>query len=98
MALAVPSTDHAAGRIPKLAYFRKPYTKGISSCAPGRESDVLVRTTLPAKKGQVYFGRFYLGKRRAPALVRTHLLPVDRRRFRKYAANFGLAERTGVLR
>ena len=59
---------------------------------------MLVEATLPAKKGQVNFGRFYLGKRRTPALVRTHLLPVDRRRFRKYAANFGLAERTGVLR
>ena len=32
---------------------------------PGRESDVLVGATLPAKKGQVYFGRFYLGKRRS---------------------------------
>ena len=31
MALAVPSTDHAAGRIPKLAHFRKAYTKGIPS-------------------------------------------------------------------
>ena len=28
-----------------------------------RESDVLVGATFPAKKGQVYFGRFYLGKR-----------------------------------
>ena len=36
MALAVPSTDHAAGRIPKLAHFRKAYTKGIPSCARGR--------------------------------------------------------------
>ena len=40
---------------------------------PGRGSDVLVGATLPAKKGQVYFGRFYLGKRRAPAVVRPHL-------------------------
>ena len=36
MALAVPSTDHAAGRIPKLAHFRKAYTKGIPSCARWR--------------------------------------------------------------
>ena len=36
---------------------------------PVRESDVLVGTTLPAKKGQVYFGRFYLRKRRAPAVI-----------------------------
>ena len=37
-----------------------------------QESDVLVGATLPAKKGQVYFGRFYLGKRRAPAVIRPH--------------------------
>ena len=36
MALAVPSTDHAAGRIPKLPHFRKAYTKGIPFCARGR--------------------------------------------------------------
>ena len=30
---------------------------------PVRESDVVVGATFPAKKGQVYFGRFYLGKR-----------------------------------
>ena len=53
---------------------------------PDRESDALVGATLPAKKGQVYFGRFYLGKRCAPALVRTHLSHVDLRRFRKYIA------------
>ena len=28
---------------------------------------------VPWQKGQVYFGRFYLGKRRAPAVVRPHL-------------------------
>ena len=28
---------------------------------------------VPAKKGQVYFGRFYLRKRRAPAVIRPHL-------------------------
>ena len=36
MALAVPSTDHAAGRILKSLYFRKAYTKGIPSCARWR--------------------------------------------------------------
>ena len=36
---------------------------------PGRESDVLVGATFPSKKGQVYFGRFYLGKRRTPAMT-----------------------------
>ena len=35
MPLAVSSTDHAAGRIPKLAHFRKAYTKGIPFCARG---------------------------------------------------------------
>ena len=40
---------------------------------PGRESDVLVGATLPAKKGKVCFGRFYLRKRRAPAVIRPHL-------------------------
>ena len=65
---------------------------------PVRESVVLVGATLPAKKGQVYFGRFYLGKRRVPAVNCPHLSHGDQRRFRKYAANFGLAEHTGVLR
>ena len=68
---------------------------------PGRaaqESDVLVGATLPSKKGQIYFGRFYLGKRRAPAVICSHLSHGNRRRFRKYAANFELAERTRVLR
>ena len=40
---------------------------------PVRESDVLVGATLPAKTGQVYFGRFYLRKRRAPAVIRPYL-------------------------
>jgi len=66
--------------------------------SPGRGSDVLVGATLPAKKGQVYFGRFYLGKRRAPTVICSHLSHGNRRRFRKYAANSGPAERTGVLR
>ena len=48
---------------------------------PARESNVLVGATLPAKKGQVNFGRFYLGKRRAPAPVRSHLSHENRRRF-----------------
>ena len=65
---------------------------------PDRESDVLVGATFPAKKGQVNFGRFYLGKRRAPAVICFRLSHGNRRRFRKYAANFGLAERAGVLR
>ena len=34
---------------------------------PVRESDVLVGATFPAKTGQVYFGRFYLRKRRFSA-------------------------------
>ena len=37
--------------------------------------------TLPAKKGQVYFGRFYLGKRRAPAVVPFLLQHVDHQLF-----------------
>lgn len=55
---------------------------------PGRESGVLVRKTLPAKKGQVNFGRFYLGKRRAPAVICSHLSHGNRRRLRKYIARF----------
>ena len=43
-------------------------------CRPARKSDVLVGATLPAKKGQVYFGRFYLGKRRTPAVIRSACL------------------------
>ena len=62
---------------------------------PGRESDVLVGATLPSKKGQVYFVRLYLGKRRAPAVICSHLSYGNRRRFRKYAANYELAEHTG---
>ena len=65
---------------------------------PARESNVLVGATLPAKKGQVIFGRFYLGKRHVPAVIRSHLSHGNRQRFRKYAANFGLAEHTEVLR
>ena len=57
---------------------------------------MLVGATLPAKKGQVYFGRFYLGKRHVPAVICSHLSHEDRRCFRKYAANFELAEHTGV--
>ena len=56
---------------------------------PGRaaqESDVLVRATLPAKKGQVYFGRFYLGKCCVPVVICSHLSHGNRRRFRKYIA------------
>ena len=53
---------------------------------PGRGSDVLVGATLPSKKGQVYFGRFYLGKRRAPAVICSHLSHRNRRRLRKYIA------------
>ena len=71
----------------------------LTPVPPGPGIQRARRGNIPCqKRGQVNFGRFYLGKRRTPALVRTHLLPVDRRRFRKYAANFGLAERTGVLR
>jgi hypothetical protein len=55
---------------------------------PVRESDVLVGATFPAKKGQVYFGRFYLGKRRTPAMICSHLSRGNRRRFRKYIARF----------
>ena len=51
-----------------------------------QESDVLVGATPPAKKGQVYFGRFYLGKRRAPAVICFRLSHGNRRRFRKYIA------------
>ena len=58
---------------------------------------MLVGATFPAKKGQVCFGRFYLGKRRVPAVPCSHLSHEDRRRFRKYAANFELAEHTGVF-
>ena len=65
---------------------------------PSRDSDVLVGATFPAKKGQVYFGRFYQGKRRAPAVNRSHLSHGNRRRFRKYAANSVLTEHTEVLR
>ena len=35
---------------------------------------MLVGATFPSKKGQVYFGRFYLGKRRAQAVICSHLL------------------------
>lgn len=48
---------------------------------PVRESDVLVGATLPAKKGQVYFDRFYLGKRRTSAVICSHLTHGNRRRF-----------------
>lgn len=48
---------------------------------PDRESDALVGATLPAKKGQVFNGRFYLGKRRAPAVICSHLSHGNRRRF-----------------
>ena len=53
----------------------------LTLCRPARESDVLVGATFPAKKGQVYFGRFYLGKRRAPAVICSHLTHGNRRRF-----------------
>lgn len=63
---------------------------GDPTCSLGQRSLV--------KKGQVYFGRFYLGKRRTPAVICSHLSHGNRRRFRKYAANFDLAEHTRVLR
>ena len=69
MALAVPSTDHAAGRILKSPHFRKASITGIPSCA----------------------------RRRIPAVICSHLSHGDQRRFRKYAANIGLAEHTGVF-
>ena len=56
MALAVPSTDHAAGRIPKLAHFRKAYTKGIPSCArwriPGPGGPLFKFVASSARKGK----------------------------------------------
>lgn len=48
---------------------------------PDWESDALGGATLPAKKGQVYFVRFYLVKRRAPAVICSHLTHGNRRRF-----------------
>ena len=56
------------------------------------------RGNVTCQKGTGLFGRFYLGKRRVPAVNCPHLSHGDQRRFRKYAANFGLAEHTGVLR
>ena len=50
---------------------------------PVWESDVLVGATLPAKKGQVYFGRFYLGKRHPLTMICFLLQHVDQQRFRK---------------
>lgn len=44
------------------------------------------RGNVTCQKGQVYFGRFYLGKRRAPALICSHLSHGNRRRLRKYIA------------
>ena len=63
---------------------------GNPTCSSGQRS--------LANKGQVYFGRFYQGKRRAPAVNRSHLSHGNRRRFRKYAANSVLTEHTEVLR
>ena len=71
----------------------------LNPCAalPGNPTCSSGQRYLP-KKGQVYFGRFYLGKRRVPAAIYSHLSHGDQWSFRKYAANFGLAEHTGVLR
>ena len=86
------------GKHIKCFPLRAELATNLSPGPPGRKSDVLVGATLPAKKGQVYFGRFYLGKRHVPAVICSHLSHEDRRCFRKYAANFRLAERTGVSR
>ena len=65
---------------------------------PGPEIRRARRGNVPCQKGTGLFGRFYLGKRRAPAMIRSHLSHGNRRRFRKYAANSGPAEHAGVLR
>ena len=66
---------------PKMSTFPQSLHKRNPLLCAGRIPGVLVGATLPAKKGQVYFGRFYLGKRRAPAPVRSHLSHENRRRF-----------------
>ena len=53
-----------------------------------RESDVLVGATLPAKKGQVYFGRFYLGETSPFTMICFLLQHVDQQRFRKCGEKF----------
>ena len=58
-------------------------------CHPARESGVLVRKTLPAKKGQVNFGSVLSGETvRVPAVICSHLSHGNRRRLRKYIARF----------
>ena len=61
------------GKHIKCFPLRAELATNLTPSRPGRGSDVLVGATLPANKGQVYFGRFYLRKRRAPAVIRPHL-------------------------
>ena len=69
----------------------------LNSGRPVWESDVLVGATLPAKKGQVYFVRFYLGKRRTPAVVPFFLQHVDHQRFRKCGEKSQTSQQTDII-
>ena len=70
----------------------------LNSGPPGPGIRRACRGNVPFQIGTGFFDRFYLGKRRAPAVICSHLSHGNRRRLRKYAANFELAERTRVLR
>lgn len=57
---------------------------------------MLVGATFPAKKGQVNFGRFYLGN--VADYGSQYLLQhLDRRRFRKYGENSQTSKQTGIF-
>ena len=82
----------------KCSPARAELATNLAPAPPGPGIRRARRDNVTCQKGQVYFGRFYLGKRRAPAVICSHLSHGNRRRFRKYAANSGPTEHTGVLR
>ncbi|MBD9039447.1 MAG: hypothetical protein EGR35_03715 [Collinsella aerofaciens] len=64
---------------------------------PVRESDVLVGATLPAKKGQVYFGSVLSGETSPFTMICFLLQHVDQQRFRKCGEKSQTSKQTDII-